>query len=308
MRILFLGTPAPAAIALERIVRDGRFTIVGIVTQPDRPAGRRARLQPPPVKQMAADLGLSAPLLQPESLRDPAWVAQLAALEADLGVVAAYGEILRRDVLAIPPLGYLNIHPSLLPRYRGPAPVTGAILAGDAEVGVSIIRLTPKMDAGPIVAQSRMPLPADARAGALTEHLFALGADVLADSIPAYAAGTLQPQAQDETLATYTSLLRKEDGRVDWSLPVAHIERMVRAYDPWPSAWAMWRDAPIKILEARIGAGPAEAPPGALLEGARVATADGILDLLTVQPAGRRAMPAAEWYRGQRPQAGERFV
>src|SRR5262245_26595847 len=156
MRVIFLGTPAFAAIPLEALARDPRYQLVGVVTQPDRPAGRGRAPEPPPVKRAAERLDL--PVLQPETLRDPSAVAQLAELQPDVGVVAAYGEILRKSVLAIPPLGYLNIHPSLLPRHRGPAPVVGAILAGDAEAGVTLIRLESKMDAGPILAQRRVPL------------------------------------------------------------------------------------------------------------------------------------------------------
>ncbi|MFO7166795.1 MAG: methionyl-tRNA formyltransferase [Chloroflexota bacterium] len=313
MRVLFLGTPRFAAIPLERLARDGRFTLVGIVTQPDRPVGRTAAPQPPPVKERAAELGLQVPVLQPETLRDPQVVAELAALRPDVAVVAAYGEILRRDVLAIPPLGYLNIHPSLLPLYRGPAPVAAAILNGDTETGVTVMRLEAKMDAGPVLAQRRVPLPPDARAGALTDELFALGAELLVEVLPAYADGSLVPQPQDHERATYTGLLKKEDGRIDWSAPAAHIERMTRAYDPWPGAYTSWRGQMLKIIAARcIAAGdaPPEAAPGTLLDGPAgplVVTGDGLLELVTVQPAGRRPMDARAWRQGLRDIAGARL-
>jgi methionyl-tRNA formyltransferase len=280
--------------------------VVGVVTQPDRPAGRAGAPQPPPVQQRALDLGLDAPLLQPETLRDPEVAVQIAALRPDVGVVAAYGEILRRDVLAIPPLGYVNIHPSLLPLYRGPAPVTGAILAGDAQTGVSIIRLTPRMDAGPILAQERVALPPDARAGEWTTRLFELGADLLLEALPPYADDRLTPVPQDDALATYTALLKKEDGRVDWRAPAAWIERMTRAYDPWPGAQTTWRGQPLKLIAARVvaadGYGSHEAP-GTLLDGPGgplVATGDGLLELVMVQPAGKRAMDARAWRLGLR--------
>jgi methionyl-tRNA formyltransferase len=324
MRVLFLGTPSFAAIPLERLARDGRYTLVGVVTQPDRPAGRGGAMQPPPVKRRALELGLDAPLLQPETLRDPDAVAQIAALRPDVGVVAAYGAILRKDVLAIPPHGHVNIHPSLLPLYRGPAPVAGAILAGDAQTGVSIIRLTAKMDAGPILAQQHVPLAPDARTVPLTEQLFALGAELLAEALPPYVAGTLVPEPQDHERASYTALLTKEDGRIDWSAPAARIERMTRAYDPWPGAQTTWRGQPLRIIAARVvatehteateGRG-AETPsadpaPGTLLDGPggpRVATGVGLLELLTVQPAGKRAMDAQAWRRGTQYRAGERL-
>jgi methionyl-tRNA formyltransferase len=311
MRVLFLGTPEVAAIALAAIAGDRRVELAGIVTQPDRPAGRGRALQPPPVKQRALGLGLGAPILQPETLRDPEVVAAIAALRPDVGVVAAYGEILRRDVLAIPPAGYLNIHPSLLPRWRGPAPVTGAILAGDAETGVSVMRLSPKMDAGPILAQQRCALTADARAGTLTAELFGVGAALLLEVLPAYLAGTLQPQPQDEALATYTALIRKDDGRIDWGLPAHQIERMTRAYDPWPGAQTLLRGQPLRIIAGRVRPeGLPGLPPGALAERAGaiwVACGEGALELSAIQPAGKRAMPAAEWRRGLRDLEGLRL-
>jgi methionyl-tRNA formyltransferase len=244
------------------------------------------------------------PVLQPETLRDEAAVAQLAALRPDVGVVAAYGEILRKVVLAIPPLGYLNIHPSLLPRHRGPTPVPGAILAGDAETGVTVMKLDARMDAGPVLAQRRVPLPPDARAKALTEELFVLGAALLAETLAPYAAGRVELIPQDDSRATYTALLQKADGAIDWGAPAERIERMTRAYDPWPGAWTSWRGQPLKIIAARVHAEWAgDAPPGALLDrkdSVWAATGAGALELLLVQPAGKRALVAAEWWRGLR--------
>jgi methionyl-tRNA formyltransferase len=310
MRILFLGTPEIAAIALDRVAHAPQITLVGIVTQPDRPSGRGRALQPPPVKQRALDLGLRVPILQPETLRDPQVVAEIGALAPDVGIVAAYGEILRRDMLRLPPAGYLNIHPSLLPRHRGPAPVTGAILAGDAEVGVSVMRLTPRMDAGPLLAQHREPLPDDARAGELTARLFGVGAQLLLDVLPAYLDGTLEAIPQDEALATYTSLIQKQDGTIDWSLPAAQIERMTRAYDPWPGAQTLIRRQPLRIIAAQVVPETQDLPPGSLIErNARlyVATGAGALELVTVQPAGKRPLAAIEWRRGLRDVAGVRL-
>jgi methionyl-tRNA formyltransferase len=306
MRVIFLGTPEFAAIPLEALASDRRYEVVGVITQPDRPAGRGRAPEPPPAKQAALRLGI--PVLQPETLRDPAAVAALAELRPDAGVVAAYGEILRKNVLALPPLGYLNIHPSLLPRQRGPAPVAGAILAGDAETGVSVMLLESKMDAGPILAQRCIPLPADARAGALTADLFRLGAAMLLEALAQYAGGVLEPRPQDESQATYTSLIQKSDGAVDWSRPAVQIERMTRAYDPWPGAQTAWRGQPLKLIAARAHADwPGGAAPGTLLaidSGTWVATGAGALELLVVQPAGKRPMAAADWRRGQRELAG----
>ncbi len=309
LRIIFLGTPDFAAIPLEALANDQRYTVVGVVTQPDRPAGRGRAPEPPPVKQAALRLGI--PVLQAETLRDPAAVEQLAALRPDVGVVAAYGEILRKSVLAIPPLGYLNIHPSLLPRHRGPTPVSGAILAGDAESGVTVMLLDAKMDAGPILAQQRVPLPPDARAGALTTQLFELGAAMLVESLAAYAAGQITPLPQDESQASYTRLLQKSDGAIDWGAPAAQIERMTRAYDPWPGASTVWRGQPLKIIAARAHTGwQGDAQPGQLLDqadGLWVATGAGALELLAVQPAGKRTLPAIDWRHGLRDLASARL-
>jgi len=309
MRVIFLGTPQFATIPLEALAHDTRYQVVGVVTQPDRSAGRGRAPESPPVKRAALHLGI--PVFQPESLRDPAAVEQLALLRPDAGVVAAYGEILRKDVLAIPPHGYLNIHPSLLPRYRGPTPVPGAILAGDTETGVTVMLLDAKMDSGPILAQQRTPLPPDARSGPLTEQLFRLGSALLLEALAGYVAGTLAPSPQDDSQATYTKLLKKEDGAIDWGAAAIQIERMTRAYDPWPGAHTSWRGQPFKIIAAR--AHPewtGSAAPGTLLlerGAAWVATGAGALELLTVQPSGKRPLAAADWLRGLKQIAGARL-
>lgn len=301
LKVLFLGTPELALLPLARLAADARYTLVGVVTQPDRAGGRSASPQPPPVKRWLAEHAPDVPLFQPETLRDAATVTALAVLRPDVGVVAAYGEILRRDVLAIPPLGYLNIHPSLLPLYRGPAPLVGAILAGDAEAGVTIMQLGRRMDAGPILHQQRVLLASDARAGATTHDLFVHGADQLLETLAAYAAGQITPQAQDENAATYTRLLRKDDGQIDWTTSAVQIERMTRAYDPWPGALTSFRGQPLRIIAARVGS--ATASPGTLLatgDGLAVGTGTTLLELLEIQPAGRRAIDAAAWRRGLR--------
>lgn len=307
MRVLFLGTPGFAVLPLDALARDSRYEVVGVITQPDRPSGRSRTPEPPPVKRAALMLGI--PLLQPETLRDPAVAEQIAALRPDVGVVAAYGEILRRQVLAIPPLGYLNIHPSLLPRHRGPTPVEGAILAGDGETGVTVMLLDAKMDSGPILAQRRVPLPPDARAEPLTAELFRLGSAMLVEALAQYAAGALVPAPQDDGQATYTKMLQKSDGLIDWGAAATLIERMTRAYDPWPGAQTTWRGQPLKIVAARAHPGWAGADaPGTLLPsqgGPWVATGAGALELITVQPAGKRPMAADDWRRGLRPQPGE---
>ncbi len=300
MRVIFLGTPEYAVIPLRALAADPRYTVVGVVTQPDRPAGRGRSAEAPPVKRAALDLGV--PVLQPPTLRDPDVVAQLASLRADVGVVAAYGEILRRNVLELPTLGYLNIHPSLLPLYRGPTPVHAAILNGDAETGVTVMRLDARMDSGPILAQERVPLLAGARNGPLTNELFELGSRLLVEALAAYADGSLLPAPQDDTQATYCAMLQKSDGVIDWNASAAQIERMTRAYDPWPGTQTSWQGQPFKIIAARAVPGmPGDSAPGTLLlrpDSVAVATGDGVLELLTVQPAGKRPLLAAAWRNG----------
>jgi methionyl-tRNA formyltransferase len=306
MRVLFLGTPAFAALPLRALAEAGH-EVVGVVTQPDRAAGRSRSLQPPPVKVAAIELGI--PVLQPPTLKDEAVVQQLRDLSFDVGVVAAYGEILRRNVLDIPPLGYLNVHPSLLPLYRGPTPVAAAILAGDEITGVSIIKLVRAMDAGPIIAQATVPLDRTARAGAFTDELFTIGSQLLVGALPLYASGEIVAQPQDDSQATYCKLLTKEDGRIDWSLPALVIERAIRAYDPWPGAWTTWQGQQLKIGSAHVDADwSGDQEPGTVLgSDLRIATGSGTLVITELQPAGKRMMPASDWLRGQRGLAGQRL-
>jgi methionyl-tRNA formyltransferase len=276
--------------------------IVAVITQPDRPSGRGRQLTPPPVKVVAQELGI-ATILQPETLKDDAVVAQIAALDPDVGVVAAYGEILRKNVLTIPPHGYLNIHPSLLPRHRGPAPVTSAILAGDHEVGVSVMQLGSKMDAGPILVQHRQPLTANDRAGSLTEALFHVGARLLCDVLRPYIASTLVPTPQDDAHATYIGLLSRDDGRIDWAQSASQIAQMNRAYDPWPGTFTMLNDQPFRIITASALAQSHSQPVGSVIEtpqGPAVVCGTGVLLLESVQPAGKSVMTARDWYRGLR--------
>jgi methionyl-tRNA formyltransferase len=302
MRVIYLGTPHIATIPLRALAAHPGVEIVAVVTQPDRPSGRGRQLMPPPVKVAAQELGVPV-ILQPETLKDDAVVAQIADLRPDVGVVAAYGEILRKNILTIPAHGYLNIHPSLLPLHRGPAPVTSAILAGDTEVGVSVIKLTAKMDAGPLLAQHRQPMPADARAGALTEALFHVGANLLCDHLDAYVSGQLIPTAQDDAQASYIGLLSRDDGRIDWHQPASTIARMIRAYDPWPGTFCHYGDAPLRILHAHAIADDLAGDPGQLHDipaGPAITCGIGALLLETVQAAGSRAMAAQDWRRGQR--------
>ena len=305
MRLIYLGSPAFAVPPLEALISAGH-DVAAVITQPDRPAGRSRDPVPPPVKVAAERHGI--PVIQAESLRDPAILAEIAALKPEVGVVAAYGELLSRKFLAIPPLGYVNIHPSLLPLHRGPAPVVGALLAGDQEIGVTVMRISMKMDSGPILAQAVIDTPPDARAGPLYDQLFQLGARMLVEVLPLYASGQLTLRQQDDGQASYTKMLSREDGKIDWSLPALVIERMTRAYDPWPGTFTLWKGQPLKIFAAGVIAdNPSAAQPGQVIaiDGVpQVATGSGYLELRSVQPAGKRPMSGADWLRGNRDAVG----
>ncbi|HIP97224.1 MAG TPA: methionyl-tRNA formyltransferase [Anaerolineae bacterium] len=301
-RIVFMGTPPFAVPTLEALVTQGSYELVCVVTQPDRPAGRGRRLAAPAVKEAALAHGL--PVWQPRTLRDPEAVGKLHALSPTVIVVAAFGQILSPDVLAIPPWGCLNVHASLLPRWRGAAPIPAAILAGDEETGVTIMLLDEGMDTGPILTQASLPIHPEDTTGSLTERLATLGADLLIATLPRWLAGEIQPRPQDHSQATICRPLRKEEGWLNWSRPAIELERRVRAYSPWPGAYTTWRGQRLKVLRAASlmdWHGPQ--PPGqviALPEGTAVATGKGALLLLEVQLAGRRATAIADFLRGRK--------
>lgn len=310
MRIVFMGTPEFALPALAALV-ESRHDLVGIFTAPDRPAGRGQRPAPPPVKRFALERGL--PLYQPPRLRHPAQVELLRSLLPDLVVVAAYGQILPRDVLAIPPLGCLNLHPSLLPRHRGASPVVGTILAGDDEAGVTLMQMDEGMDTGPIVAQRRVPLGGDETTGRLTDLLARLGAELLLATLPAWGAGALEPVPQEQSQATYTRPLSKEDGVLDWTQPALELERRVRAYDPWPGCHTLWREQRLRVLAAAVQPGSLGADPGtvAVDPGSGdpvVQTGHGLLVLRRLQAEGRKAVSGADFLHGQRDFPGSRLL
>ena len=302
-----MGTPGFAVPTLETLA--DAYQVVGVVTQPDRRAGRGRRLAQSPIKRAA--LARDLPLFQPQSLRTPEAVAQLAAWEPDAIVVAAFGQILRQDVLDLPPHGCLNIHASLLPRWRGAAPIAAAILAGEKVTGVTIMRMDAGLDTGPILAQREEPIRPDDTRVALEERLAQLGAELLVETLPAYLARELLPQPQPEEGITYAGQLRKEDGRIEWSRSAAELDRQVRAFNPWPGAFTTWRGQRLKVLRAAPLPGwRGDAPPGtmvALADGVAVATGEGTLRLEKVQLAGKRPMDAAAFLRGQRGGVGSRL-
>jgi methionyl-tRNA formyltransferase len=306
MRVVFMGTPAFAVPTLEALLAAGHEVAL-VVTQPDQPVGRGRKLMPPPVAQVARARGL--PLLQPTSLRRPEVQAELARAAPDVIVVAAYARLLPPAVLALPPLGCLNVHPSPLPRHRGPAPIQGALLAGDTETGTSIILLVEQMDAGPILAQERLPILPEDDATTLEPRLAAQGARLLVETLPRWAAGAIQPQPQDEAAATYTRRLTKEDGRLDWRRPAIELARQVRACAGWPGAFTTWRGRLLKVLRATpVAERPPDARPGTvflLTESGgpavpAVAAGEGSLRLDLIELAGRRPTPGAAFLQGYR--------
>ncbi|HSP53965.1 MAG TPA: methionyl-tRNA formyltransferase [Dehalococcoidia bacterium] len=317
MAIIFIGTPAFAVPSLQRLAADGHY-IAAVITQPDRPAGRGRQPRPSAVKLAA--LGLGLPILQPESLRDPATLDHVRALAPECAVAVAYGQILRKDFLDIPPRGVVNVHPSLLPKYRGASPIPAAILAGDDLTGVTIMLMDPGMDSGPVLAQRTLPIDPEDTAATLSDKLARAGADLLAETLPRWLRGEIEPSPQDESQATKTSLLRKEDGAIDWSRPAVHVWRQVRACSPWPGAFThlgdetihIWRAWPLTVppagepgtiisLTPEQRAAVADAPPFA------VQTGDGLLAVREAQRAGRRPLLAAEFLRGMPGLIGKRL-
>ncbi len=298
-KIVFMGSPEFALPTLQALA--GRFAVVGVVTQPDRPAGRGRKLAPPPVKTLAQELGL--PVIQPRRLKEPQAMQQLAAWQPDLIVVAAFGQILRRNVLELPPHGCLNVHASLLPRWRGAAPIHAAILHGDRETGVTIMQMDPGLDTGPILSQRATPIAPDDTAGTLSERLARLGAELLVETIPGYLSGTIRPQPQDDSRATYAPKLEKRAGALDFSQPVEALERRVRAMHPWPGAYLLWEGNRLRVRRAAPKEIPHPPPPGTrLIHGGlpAVAGADGLLLLTEVQPAGKRPMSGRDFLNGAR--------
>jgi methionyl-tRNA formyltransferase len=304
-KIVFMWTPEFADHTLHALAE--RHTVVGVVTQPDRPAGRGQRVVESPVKQFAHQAGL--PVIQPQWLREPEAMAQLAAWAPEIIIVAAFGQILKPAVLDLPPHGCVNVHASLLPRHRGAAPIPAAILSGNGETGVTIMRMDVGLDTGPILAQRAEPIHPDDTSLTLSERLSHLGATLLLDVLPDYLAGTLPAQPQDEAHATYAPQLKKEDGHLDFTQPAADLERRVRAFTPWPGAFARWQDQPIKILRAAI-ANHVNGSVGEVIktpQGPAVACGSGGLLLLEVQPPGKKPMSAADFVRGARGFIGARL-
>jgi len=294
MRIIFAGTP-DFSVPVLRALLDSRHEVVAVYAQPDRPAGRGRKLKPGPVKQLAEDSGI--PVYQPVSLKDAASQQQLAALRPDLMVVVAYGLLLPQAVLDMPSLGCVNLHASILPRWRGAAPIQRAILAGDSETGVCLMQMEAGLDSGPVLAEVRTPIATDETGGSLHDRLSQLAADLLAEQLDDLAGGHLQPVIQDESQVTYAHKLDKGEASIDWQQDAMAIERRVRAFNPWPVAQAQYEGKSLRIWGARA-IDCTGGLPGAVVaagkQGIDVACGEGCLRLLEIQlPGGKRLDAAA---------------
>ena len=301
MRIVFAGTPEFAAQHLQALLEAGR-EIVAVYTQPDRPAGRGQKLMPSPVKQLALQHGIA--VYQPQTLRDPAAQAELAALKPDLMVVVAYGLILPQVVLDTPRLGCINSHASLLPRWRGAAPIQRSIQAGDASSGVTVMQMEAGLDTGPMLLKVTTTITAEDTGGSLHDRLAALGSRAVVEAVSRLAAGELRGQVQDDSLATYAHKLNKDEARLDWSRPAVELERLVRAFNPWPLCHSTLNGEALKIHAAQLGEGSGQ--PGSILaadkSGLTVACGEGALRLTRLQLPGGKPLAFADLYNSRREQ------
>lgn len=297
IRVVFMGSPDFALPALQAL--HDHFNVVGVVTQPNRPAGRGRVLRPPDVKVLAQSLGL--PIIQPTSLKKEEALQQLKTWAPDVIVVAAYGQILRENVLTLPAFGCVNVHASLLPRWRGAAPVQASVLYDDV-TGVTIMKMDKGLDTGPILSQKSIPIPADMTAGDLFERLAKMGASLLAETLPGYLSGEIKPRPQDEEQATYASRLNKEDGQLDFNQPAAFLARQVRAYNPWPGTYQFVNDTRIKVYQAHADEAE-QAQPGerTIVDGLPAwGTISGVLILDEVQAAGKSRVSGQAFLHGQK--------
>ncbi|AML56627.1 methionyl-tRNA formyltransferase [Serratia rubidaea] len=301
LRIIFAGTPDFAARHLDALLSSGH-QVVGVFTQPDRPAGRGNKLTPSPVKVLAQQHQL--PVFQPKSLRPEENQHLVADLKADVMVVVAYGLILPKAVLDMPRLGCINVHGSLLPRWRGAAPIQRALWAGDRETGVTIMQMDVGLDTGDMMHKIACPIEATDTSASLYDKLAELGPQGLLATLQQMADGTAQREVQDEALVTYAEKLSKEEARLDWRLSAAQLERCVRAFNPWPISYFTVDEQPVKVWQAQALAGGNGAEPGTILQadkhGIQVATAEGILCLTQLQPAGKKPMSAQDLLNSRR--------
>jgi len=310
LRIVYFGTPEFAVPTLRRLI-ESPHEVVAVVSQPDRPRGRGQKLQPTPTKVVAVEHGI--PVLQPEGIREPSFLDAIRTRGPDLGVVAAYGKILPESLLQIPRLGMINVHASLLPAYRGAAPVHRAVIAGEVETGVTIMRVVKELDAGPMMAIARRPIGPDETSVEVERALAVLGAPLLVRVVGELGAGSATETPQDHSRATVAPKIAKEDGAIDWTLPAAAIHNRVRGLHPWPLVSAWINSARYLIHRTALGDGGSAEVGGTILEAAgdRLMVAGGdrrVLRILEIQPEGRRVMSVREFLAGHRLRAGDRLA
>ncbi len=298
IKTVFMGSPDFSLSALRLL--NEQYQVVGVVTQPDRASGRGRELKAPPVKTLALELNI--PVIQPEKLREPEAMQQLRDWNPDLIVVAAFGQILKKDVLDLPKYGCINIHASLLPRWRGAAPINAAILAGDEETGITIMKMDVGLDTGPMLAMKKIRIRRDDTAGSVFQTLSKLGANLLIETLPDYLSGKLTPTPQPEEGSTYAPMLKKQDGLLDFTHPAVELERRVRAMNPWPGAWFEWNGNVLKVARASVSEAKGLGIGSRFTVEGRPAimSADGALVLDEVQPAGKKAMPGKSFLSGAR--------
>ncbi len=311
-RIIFMGTPEFAVPSLEALIRSN-YLVVAVYTQPDRKAGRGQAVMSSPVKQLALSHELQ--VVQPENLKGAGTVEGLAKFAPDLIVVAAFGQIIPAEILDLPKLGCLNVHPSLLPRHRGASPITTAILQGDEVTGVTIMLLDAGMDTGPILSQREVPISTEDTTGSLGIKLAQAGAQLLTETLPLWIDGQIKPQPQEESRASYSKVINKSDGEIDWRLSTLELWRCVRAFDPWPGCYAWWQGKRLKLGQVMPLEGERSGEPGEVIAlslsvpvPVGVKTGDGVLGLLRVQLEGKKEMSAEEFVRGQRDFIGSRLL
>ena len=309
MKIVFMGTPDFAAVCLEALYRAGH-EILAVVTQPDRPRGRKKEPEPSEVKQMALLHG--TPVLQPERIRNADQIEKLRAYAADLFVVAAFGQILPVEILTMPRLGCINVHASLLPKYRGAAPIQQAILDGEEQTGVTIMQMAEGLDTGDILASRSVRIREDETGGSLFDVLSQVGAKLLTETIPRLEAGSITPIPQDESRASYVKMLRKEDGRMDFSRSAEELERRIRGLSPWPGAFCEYEGKKLRLWKAAVtDIAVSSREPGRILaadrDGIRVACGQGVLCILELQPEGKKRMTSRDYLLGHRITEGAYF-
>lgn len=307
MRVVFFGTPAFSASFLEALANDPEINVVGVVCQPDEPIGRKKILTAPPTKTFA--LSRSIPVFQPTKLKDETFLASIADLKADVAVIVAYGRILPKLLLDLIPRGFINVHPSLLPKYRGPSPMQAAIAAGDSMSGVTIMKIDEGMDTGPILAQVQITLDPRETTESLTAKVVDIGAPLLIDSLQGFMTGSITPQPQSAEKISTCRLLKKDDGKIDWTLPATTIDAKIRAYTPWPGCWTVWQIGTSELQAKIINAepfSPTEPTPEAVIgtpyfhQNSLLVPAGNstFLTINAIQPAGGKAMSGSDFARG----------